>query len=124
MGILEQKLEAIALEKSEFLKELDERIERLRREGHIGPPNHMHFTVGGDIKYKILMIYVLNTRGLNIQYEGKKLSSKFVVNCSQKAYDEVVVFTLESLGPIVYDKYQETVDKFWDSMYEMFREAK
>jgi hypothetical protein len=120
MGFIEDTIKEIESEKINFLKELDERILRLKEEGHIGHPNHLHFTVGGDISFKVLMIYVLNTRGLNIQYEGKKLGSKFVADCSEKAYEEVIVFTLDSLGPIVYDKYQALTEKFWGSMYEMF----
>lgn len=120
MGLIEDKIKEIESEKVDFLKELDQRIERLKKEGHIGLPNHLHFTVGGDLRFKYLMARILNSRGVPIYIEGKKLGTKFIADCSEKAYEEVIVFTLESLGPIVYDKYQSIADKFWESVNEKF----
>jgi hypothetical protein len=124
MGLIEEKIKEIESEKTDFLHELEGRISRLRKEGHIGLPNHMHFGVNGDVRFKYLMTRILNSRGLPIYIDGKKLGSKFIAECSQKAYEEVIVYTLDELGPIVYDKYQAISDKFWDSMYEMFFKSK
>jgi hypothetical protein len=120
MGLLEDKIKEIESEKVNFLKELDEMTLQLKKDGHIGEPNHLHFSVGGDVRFKYLMPRILNQRGFQIKIEGKKMCSKFIADCSEKAYEEVIAFTLDSLGPIVYDKYQNIVDEFWQSMYEMF----
>ena len=66
------------------------------------------------------MAKTLISRGVPVYMEGKKLGNKFIADCSEKAYEEVIVFTLDSLGPIVYDKYQSIADKFWESVNEMF----
>ncbi len=120
MGLIEDKIKEIESEKVDFLKELDQRIERLKKEGHIGLPNHLHFGVNGDLRFKYLMTKILNSRGLPIYIEGKKMGSKFIADCSTKAYEEVIVFTLDSLGPIVYDKYQNIVDEFWSKTNDLF----
>lgn len=122
MGLLEDKIKAIESEKVNFLKELDERILQLKKDGHIGDPNHLHFTVGGDVRFKYLMARILNQRGFQIKIEGKKMGSKFIADCSEKAYEEVIAFTLDSLGPIVYDKYQDIVDEFWSKTNKLFFE--
>ncbi|MBK8519009.1 MAG: hypothetical protein IPL55_22810 [Saprospiraceae bacterium] len=70
------------------------------------------------------MARILNSKGLPIYIEGKKLGNKFIADCSQEAYDEVIVYALDELGQIVYDKYQAISDKFWDSMYEIFNSTK
>lgn len=124
MGFIEDKIKEIESEKVDFLQELEERIDRLKKEGHIGHPNHLHFTVGGDVRFKYLMAKTLISRGVPVYMEGKKLGNKFIADCSEKAYEEVIVFTLESLGPIVYDKYQSIADKFWESVNEMFLKTK
>ncbi|MFZ1456256.1 MAG: hypothetical protein WAT46_09470 [Saprospiraceae bacterium] len=124
MGFIEDKIKEIESEKVDFLQELEERIDRLKKEGHIGRPNHLHFTVGGDVRFKYLMAKTLISRGVPVYMEGKKLGNKFIADCSEKAYEEVIVFTLDSLGPIVYDKYQSIADKFWESVNEMFIEVK
>lgn len=59
------------------------------------------------------MLHVLNTRGLNISYEGNKIGTKFIVDCSNKAYAEIITFTIDNLSSIVYLKYNELVNKFW-----------
>lgn len=124
MGFIEDKIKEIESEKVDFLQELEERIDRLKKEGHIGRPNHLHFTVGGDVRFKYLMAIILNSRGLPIYIEGKKMGSKFIADCSTKAYDEVIAFTLDSLSPIVYDRYQEVTDHFWKTMYDIFGKTK
>lgn len=45
MGFLEEKLKEIESEKTAFIEELEDRISRLKREGDIGKPHHIHFTV-------------------------------------------------------------------------------
>ncbi len=120
MDFIEDKIKEIESDKINFLKELEERINRLKKEGHIGHPNHLHFGVNGDLRFKYLMTRILNSRGFPIYIEGKKLGSKFIADCSEKAYDEVIAYTLDELAPIVLNKYQAISDKFWDSMYEMF----
>jgi len=120
MDFIEDKLKEIASEKINFLKEVEERISRLKQEGHIGHPNHLHFEVKGDVRFKYLMAKILNSRGLPVFIEGKKLGNKFIADCSYKAYEEVIVYTSDELGLIVMDKYQAISDKFWNSLYEIF----
>jgi hypothetical protein len=119
MGLLEEQMASIEGEKDSFFLELESRIKRLKAAGQIGPPNHMHFTVGGDVNFKIVMLYVLNKRGLNIHHEGKRIGNKFVGDCTHQAFEEVIVYTLNSLGTIVYDKYQNVSTAFWKQTYEV-----
>jgi hypothetical protein len=123
MGLIEEQIKEIESAKSYFIKELEERISRLKKEGHIGHPNHLHFTVTGDPEFKLLMFFVLNTRGFKIYYEGKKMGNKFVADCSNQAYKEIIAFTLDNLSPMVYDKYLQSRKIFWDSMYQMFNKS-
>ncbi|MBK8053754.1 MAG: hypothetical protein IPK35_10925 [Saprospiraceae bacterium] len=53
MGFIEEKIKEIESEKVDFFKELDQRIERLKKEGHIGLPNHLHFGVEWRFKVQI-----------------------------------------------------------------------
>jgi hypothetical protein len=46
-----------------------------------------------------------------------ELGSKFIIYDSDKAYETLICFTLDSLDAIVEKRYKEVFDKFWGGVY-------